>query len=93
MTYLHSNRALDRPAQYRIRSLGTLDRSWSEYFGGMTIHHVVEPECGHVTTLVGRLPDQAALIGVLNHLYDLGLALISVESLPEGPPGSESSVG
>jgi hypothetical protein len=53
----------------------------------MEIHHVVEPEACHITTLVGRLPDQAALIGVLNHLYDLGLALISLECLQDEPTG------
>ena len=31
------------------------------------------------TTLFGRLPDQAALIGVLNTLYDQHLPLLTVE--------------
>jgi hypothetical protein len=35
-----------------------------------------------VTILVGRLADQAALIGILNTLYDLGLPLLSVEYVP-----------
>jgi hypothetical protein len=34
-----------------------------------------------VTTLSGRLPDQAALLGVLNTLYDLHLPLLSMEYL------------
>jgi len=34
-----------------------------------------------VTFLTGRLADQAALTGVLNALYDLGFALLSVEVL------------
>jgi hypothetical protein len=34
-----------------------------------------------VTTLFGDLPDQAALAGVLNTLYDLHLAVLSVERL------------
>lgn len=83
---------MDRPVKYRIRSRGILDASWSDYFSGMAIHHVVRPGEGHITTLVGRLIDQAALIGVLNHLYDLGLALISVECLLDEPPGAESGV-
>lgn len=32
-----------------------------------------------VTTLTGELLDQAALMGVLNGLYSLGYALLSVE--------------
>jgi hypothetical protein len=40
----------------------------------------------NITTLTGALPDQAALSSVLNLLYDLGLTLISFETLEE--PGS-----
>jgi hypothetical protein len=40
------------------------------------------PEDRPVTTLTGNLPDQAALAGVLNLLYDLGLPLLAVEALP-----------
>ena len=36
-----------------------------------------------VTTLVGRLVDQAALFGVLNALYDYHYPLLSVEYLGE----------
>jgi hypothetical protein len=32
-----------------------------------------------VTTLVGRLRDQAELSGVLNSLYDLHLSILKVE--------------
>ena len=35
------------------------------------------------TTLTGQVTDQAALMGILNHLYDLQLPLISVEYLFE----------
>jgi hypothetical protein len=35
-----------------------------------------------VTELVGSLPDQATLIGVLTSLYDLGMPLLSVERVP-----------
>jgi hypothetical protein len=37
-----------------------------------------------VTTLTGELLDQAALMGVLDHLYNLLLPLISVECAPTG---------
>jgi hypothetical protein len=42
------------------------------------------------TVLEGSLPDQAALIGILTGLYDLGLPLLRVECV-EG--GGESQVG
>jgi len=41
-----------------------------------------------VTTLVGRVRDQAELIGVLNSLYELHLPLLSVELLDGEEPGS-----
>ncbi|HXX79105.1 MAG TPA: hypothetical protein VEI53_11455 [Ktedonobacteraceae bacterium] len=67
------------PATYRICILGTLDKNWSDYCGGMLIKHDVMLEHYPVTILTGILIDQAALIGVINSLYDLGCPLLSVE--------------
>jgi hypothetical protein len=64
---------------YRICILGTLDKKWSEYYGGMTIEHVSDPKRGAVSILTGRLAGQAALIGVLNSLYDTGCPILLVE--------------
>jgi hypothetical protein len=43
----------------------------------------------------GDLPDQAALVGVLRTLYDLGLPLLSVacEPAPAGPPAPNAGGG
>ncbi len=38
-----------------------------------------------VTTLSGELIDQAALMGVLNSLYDMGYPLLKVERLGPSP--------
>ena len=67
------------PATYRINILGTLDKKWSDYCGGMTIEHDIVLNRYPMTTLAGILADQAALIGVLNSLYDLGCPILSVE--------------
>jgi hypothetical protein len=40
-----------------------------------------------VTTLSGQAVDQAALMGLLNSLYDLGHSLLSVEH--QSDPGKE----
>ena len=40
---------------------------------------------GQVTTLTGELPDQAALMGVLSPLYDMGFPLLKVERLGSAP--------
>ena len=67
------------PATYLISALGTLDKKWSDYCGGMTIEHDIVLDQYPMTTLTGILADQAALIGILNSLYDMGYPIISVE--------------
>ncbi len=69
----------DLPAIYRIRIKGYLDDSWSDRLGGMEIKVIEQAEDALETILVGWLPDQAALCGVINALYNLNLALLSVE--------------
>jgi predicted mannosyl-3-phosphoglycerate phosphatase (HAD superfamily) len=59
-----------------IRVKGQINQQWSEWFGGLTICHSGRDE----TVLTGPMPDQAALYGVISHLRDLGLQLISVSS-------------
>ena len=73
---------LYRPATYQIKVPGHIDKSWSDWAGGMTI--TVEGEGGdpRVTTLTGAL-DQAALHGLLRRLYSLGLPLISVNCVED----------
>ena len=81
----------DVPATYRIRIKGYLDDSWSDRLGGMAIKVMEQAEDAPETILVGWLPDQAALCGVLNALYDLNLALLSVELVGvEGQEGKEA---
>ena len=65
---------MDRSTRYEIRVEGTVTDRWSEWFDGLTIRNEADGE----TTLVGTLPDQAALFGVLNKIHALNLSLISV---------------
>ncbi len=67
------------PATYCISILGTLDKKWSDYCGGMKIEHGLVLNQYPMTTLTGQLMDQSALIGVLNSLFDMGCPIISVE--------------
>jgi len=73
----------DTPAKYSIRVAGLLDNSWSDLLGGMTVINTEDEESGveAVTTLTGPLIDQAALLGVLNALYNMHYSLLSVEYL------------
>ena len=70
-------------ATYRVRVQGQLGPEWSGWFTGLT----VSPEPDGTTLLAGRLADQAALHGLLAAIRDLGLSLISVETIdtPESP--------
>ena len=67
------------PATYRICIVGMLDKKYSDYYGGMTIEHDIVLDQYPVSILTGRMVDQAALIGVINSLYDIGCPLLSVE--------------
>jgi len=73
--------SLDKPAVYRIRIKGDLGVHWSDRMQGMEIKMQAESDGSLVTTLEGRIIDQAALFGVLVGLYNLHLPLISVECL------------
>lgn len=69
------------PGVYRICARGVLSDNWLGYVQGMTIAVDKDEESEPVTTLTGELVDQAALLGVLNVLYDLRLKVLSVECL------------
>jgi len=75
------NLKLWTPATYRIKVQGQLDQSWSDRLAGMAITASSQGDEPPVTVLEGWLPDQAALAGVLNTLYQLHLPLLSVEIL------------
>ena len=78
----HQGLKLWTPARYRIRLQGTLDSSCSDRLGGMSITATGQGDEAPVTTLVGRLLDQAALMGVLGMLYNYyHCPLLSVEYL------------
>ncbi|MEE4113017.1 MAG: hypothetical protein V2I40_09405 [Desulfobacteraceae bacterium] len=68
---------MDKPAVYRIKVRGVVPESWIDRLGGMQIVAVSSIE----TTLEGGLPDQAALKGVLDTLYELRLCLEEVTCL------------
>ncbi len=69
------------PATYRIEVEGLLDESWSERLAGMRISSCKRADQTTITTLIGRMRDQAELTGVLNSLYELHLPLLKVEAV------------
>ena len=70
----------DERATYQIKVQGRLDDRWSEWFSGLTI--AVESDDPPITTMTG-VTDQAALRGILNKVWDLNLALVSVNPVEE----------
>ena len=74
----------DGPATYRIGVEGRVPARWCDRLEGMTITERLPEAEPPVTTLLGELSDQAALVGVLNTLYGLHLPVLSVERLSTG---------
>ncbi len=69
---------MDQPARYRIHVQGCLDERRSDWFGGMHIAVRGGGPVPPITILTGTLADQAALMGLLQKVYILGLPLLSV---------------
>jgi len=65
---------------YEIRVRGHLEARWANQFEGLTI----TLEENGSTLLNGPLADQAALHGILKKVRDLGLTLLSVNSVEPG---------
>lgn len=66
------------PASYQIEVQGKLDPSWADMYGRLCVEHRLNQDGVAVTTLIGKVPDQAALAGLLNLTYTLGMPLLSV---------------
>jgi len=76
------------PGRYEIRLKGHLDGRWAAWFDGLSLSH----ESEGVTVIRGRVPDQAALHGLLQKVRDTGLPLVSVTQVdadPTATPGTE----
>ncbi|WP_044251643.1 hypothetical protein [Rhodopirellula sp. SWK7] len=79
-----------KPACYRIVVEGSLDDQWSGRLGGMQIVASSSEVQSPVTTLSGQVQDQAALMGVLNSLYQLRYKILSVNCEPCDGPNENS---
>jgi hypothetical protein len=58
---------------------------WADWFGGLQLG-----SDGTQTVIIGLLPDQPALHGLLAKIRDLGLCLISVRRLDPGDAEDEA---
>jgi hypothetical protein len=64
-------------ARFEIHVKGQLDQSWSDWLEGLDVALLENGEM----ILSGRIADQAALMGVLNKLNGLNLALLSLSKV------------
>jgi len=67
------------PATYRVTITGVLTGYWVDWFNGMVINVELPGGDKDDTTMTVCVPDQAALRGILNKLWDLNRTLISVQ--------------
>ena len=68
-------------AVYRIRFQGAIDDSWLQTLGSDWSIQYDDESLAKTTTINGVMCDQAALMGLLSSLYDVGLPLLGVECL------------
>ena len=66
-----------QPVVYQIRIKGHLGSQWTDWFEGLTITR----EDNGDTLLTGPVVDQAALHGLLKKIRDLGMTLISIQTI------------
>jgi hypothetical protein len=82
----------DEPGIYAIQIVGEVDERWASRLGGMTLMRSETELNGPkiVTVLIGLLEDQAALVGVLDTLYQNRYPIVYVKYL--GPKPEKFSV-
>ena len=68
------------PTIYQIRIKGHLGHQWTDWFEGLTITLEEDGD----TLLTGTVIDQAALHGLLKKVRDLGVPLLSINSVEPG---------
>ena len=70
--------------RYEIRLKGHLGDRWAAWFDDLSLSH----ESEGVTVIRGRVPDQAALHGLLQKVRDTGLLLVSVTRIDADQTGA-----
>jgi hypothetical protein len=66
----------------KIRIKGSLKKDWSDWLEGLIVSNQANGE----TVLVGQIPDQAALLGLLNRIHGLNLELLSFSQSDKAEP-------
>ncbi len=75
----NSNEADQDNVPYEIRIIGHLEDRWAEWFEPMR----VQADEDGTTVLIGSLPDQTALHGILLKIRNMNPEIISVRQIDE----------
>jgi hypothetical protein len=70
-----------------VRIKGNLKQDWSDWFGAL----IIAIESDGETILSGEVPDQAALLGLLNRIHGLNLRLLSFSQSDNSPTARSES--
>ena len=82
MSHIQDNSGkVEQPDIYQIKIRGQLDPRWADWFAGLSI----TADVSGLTVLEGPVVDQAALYGLLKKIRDLGITLVSFNSLDHTP--------
>ncbi len=70
---------LEPDSLYRIDVQGDLNESWSAWLGEGNFKRISHELSSGQTVIFCDVPDQAALRGLMNKLWDLNLTIVSVK--------------
>ncbi len=79
MTNATNRLGMQQPSAYWIRVEGWIPDRWRDWFNGMAITLEGSMDAQATSTLQGVIADQAALLGLLQNLYNLGFPLLTVQ--------------
>lgn len=71
---------VDSGIHCEIKIKGHLEGYWSDWLGGLEITQDAQGN----SVLIGIVPDQAALHGILTQIRDLGIMLLSLSTVAAG---------
>ena len=72
---------------YKLTVQGHLKQKWADWLGAMVIQN--DPDEAH-TAIIVRVPDQAALRGIMNRLWDLNLTILNMGIKDDGSIGAKN---
>lgn len=67
--------------QFEIIVRGRVKEDWSHWLGNIFIKPLEDVGKGQTTKISGIIPDQAALRGLMNQIWDLNLVIISYQQM------------